>query len=167
MDLTQLQASLQALMDEQQTPASTPQPAQQAEPFDVRDVLLVSPTPAPAVEAVDPDYADLYAPPVQQTELYEPYVEPYVFDDDLLEETEETGDVKVTNVANSIYRAKRTGLQGLLVSVLLAVGGVLTSLQADADIDWKLIGFSFGQAILTALITFLHNDKSASATSSE
>jgi hypothetical protein len=72
--------------------------------------------------------------------------------------------VKVTNVANAVYRAKRTGLQGLIASVLIALGGVLVSLQTSSDVDWKLVGISVGQAVLTAAITFLHDDKSATAT---
>ncbi|GII95127.1 hypothetical protein [Sinosporangium siamense] len=68
--------------------------------------------------------------------------------------------MKVTNIA---YRAKHTGLQGLLASVLIDIGRALASLQAGAGIHWKLIGFSLGRAFLTALITFLHNDKSAAS----
>ncbi|SFI81509.1 hypothetical protein SAMN05216275_10564 [Streptosporangium canum] len=140
MDVNELQASLQALMDQDkvrpQNPRHEPEPA---------GVLVAT--------APDPDPYEHYFVPVGPI--------PNQFDDHLLEDNEEAGDVKITNAANAAYRAKRTGYQGLIASVLVAVGGVLTSLTVGADIDWKLLGLSAGQAVLTAVISFLHNDKSA------
>ncbi|WP_431911706.1 hypothetical protein [Nonomuraea jabiensis] len=149
MDVNELARSLQNLMDEQTKP-SAPEPQQP------RDVLLVS-APEP-----DPFYERYFAPVDDITTPQPTYSPaPYQFDDHLLEETEEAGDVKITNVANAAYRAKRTGYQGLIASVLVAIGGVLTSLTVGSDIDWKLLGLSAGQAVLTAVISFLHNDKTA------
>ncbi|WP_043617331.1 hypothetical protein [Nonomuraea candida] len=159
MDVNALAASLQALMDAQKAKAAaTPQPVQSAP---VADVLVASePESTP-----DAFFEHLFAPAAEDTSADDfdgpsPYFD---FDDHLLDETEETGDVKVNNVANAKYRATRTGYQGLIASVLIAVGGVLTSLQLDAEINWKLIGISVGQAVLTAVVSFLHNDKSAAA----
>lgn len=167
MDTAEFAAAFARLMDEQSKP-STPEP-QQTPP----DVLLVS---APQREP-DPFYDRYFAPakepvtdyvtnpgdyttalPTYSPEPEDPYG---VFDDHLLEETEETKDVAVTNPANAKYRATRTGVQGLIASVLVAVGGVLASLTVGAEIDWKLLGLSVGQAVLTALVSYFHNDKSA------
>lgn len=90
-----------------------------------------------------------------------------VFDDHLLEGNEVTGDVKITRSANAAYRAKRTWIQGLLASVLVSVGGALAALQQSAEIDWKLIGVSVGQAILTGVVSYLHNDKTADPAAGE
>ncbi|MEU4726531.1 hypothetical protein AB0G06_43630 [Nonomuraea dietziae] len=151
MDVNELARQLQTLMDEQSRQAAKPEQPQ--------DVLLVS---GPKPAQPDPFYERYFAPvnditAVQPT--YQPH--PYLFDDHLLEETEEAGDVKITNPANATYRAKRTGYQGLIASVLIAVGGVLTSLTIGAEIDWRLLGLSVGQAILTAVVSYLHNDKTA------
>ncbi|GAA3537119.1 hypothetical protein GCM10022419_016170 [Nonomuraea rosea] len=166
MDQAQLAASLQALMDQQKAAAQRPAPVAPVQP----DVLVasvpeVTPEFTPEPDPFFEQYFVQATPAGEQTALVEPYVEPYVFDDDLLEDQEEAAAVKVTNVANAAYRAKRTGIQGLIVSVVIAAGGVLTALQVDAEIDWKLVGISLGQAVLTAVVSFLHNDKSASADS--
>lgn len=95
------------------------------------------------------------------TAIHIPVAVDPVFDDHLLEETEETGDVKITRSANASYRAKRTWVQGILASVLINVGGVLTALRLDAEIDWKMLAVSVGQAALTGVIAYLHNDKTA------
>lgn len=87
---------------------------------------------------------------------YEPPAEE--LDDDLLEGNEEANVVVANGKATATFRAKRTGVQGLLAAVLIAIGGVFTSLQVDADIDWRLVGLAVGQAVLTAFISFLHND---------
>ncbi|GII83304.1 hypothetical protein Ssi03_12940 [Sphaerisporangium siamense] len=151
MDVNELQASLQALMDRQKAgPAPEPVPVP-------ADVLVASATPGP--------YDHLYAP--ADTTANQPAYQPYEFDDHLLEENEEAGDVKITNVANAIYRAKRTGFQGLLASVLVSVGTVLAAVQLNAEIDWKLLALALGQAVLTAVISFLHNDKTAESNTAE
>ncbi|MEU7830375.1 hypothetical protein [Nonomuraea sp. NPDC049129] len=153
MDTSEFAASFQRLMDEQSKP-STPDPQQ--------DVLLVSAPPEPEP---DPFFDRYFVPENRTADLptYTPEPEdPYgVFDDHLLDETEETKDVAVTNPANAKYRATRTGYQGLIASVLIAVGGVLASLTVGAAIDWRLLGLSVGQAVLTAVVSYLHNDKSA------
>ncbi|MGN9782773.1 hypothetical protein ACTMTF_15175 [Nonomuraea sp. ZG12] len=158
MDTAEFAASFQALLDQQRPQDLKPQPSQ--------DVLLVSePLPEPEL---DPFFEHYFVPETTHTSDLPAYPlapeDPYgVFDDHLLEETEETKDVAVTNPANAAYRAKRTGFQGALVSVLVAVGGVLASLTIGAEIDWRLLGLSVGQAVLTAVISYLHNDKSATS----
>ncbi|WP_371784688.1 hypothetical protein [Streptosporangium subroseum] len=192
MDASELQASLQALMDKRAVPAAPVQqlpdaePAPLPQPEDPREVTAwelapfqlepVQPpadkdpffeqyfslAPQPAVETAtdattvapalvriedEPDYL-YFSQPIEQ------------FPPDLFEEEP----VKITPTANASTRAKRTAVQGLLVSVLIGIGGVLTALQASADIDWKLLGVSVGQAVLTALVSFLHNDGSDDAT---
>ncbi|MEU9888991.1 hypothetical protein [Sphaerisporangium sp. NPDC051011] len=107
----------------------------------------------------------LFAP--MDSTANQPIYDPFEFDDHLIEVNEEAGDVKITNVANAIYRAKRTGIQGVLASVLISVGGVLTALQVDAEINWTLLGLSLSQAALTAIVSFLHNDKTAESQTSE
>ncbi|MFI6319759.1 hypothetical protein ACIBG8_19650 [Nonomuraea sp. NPDC050556] len=82
-------------------------------------------------------------------------------DDYLLEEIEIADVVESKPKAVAAYRAKRTGYQGLIAAVLIAVGGVFTSLSIGADIDWRLLGLSVGQAVLTAVVSYLHNDKAA------
>jgi hypothetical protein len=159
MDTAEFAASFQALLD-QKSPPATPEPQQPA------DVLLV---PAPPEPQPDPFFERYFVPEVAPvpndytTSLptYSPV--PYQFDDHLLEENEVTGDVMASNTSNATYRAKRTGFQGGLAAVLVAVGGVLASLSVNSDIDWKLLGLAAGQAILTAVISYLHKDNSADA----
>lgn len=156
MDVTALQASLQALMDQR---AQTPAPAAAPPPQPVQEL--------PAQAEPDPFFEQYFVPaaqPVEQTQTFEP-VE--LLDDHLLENHEKAGEVKITDIADALYRAKRTGYQGLIASVLIALGGVLASLQVDAPIDWKLMGVSLGQALLTAAVTFLHNDPSKATTPTE
>jgi hypothetical protein len=88
--------------------------------------------------------------------------DPYgVYDDALLADNEETGDVHMTNSSNAAHRATRTGVQGAIVTILVAIGGVLGTLTVGTDIDWRLLTLSLGQAVLTAIISYLHKDKSA------
>jgi hypothetical protein len=163
MDVNELARSLQALMEVEKPATHEPQP---------QDVLLVSaPEPLPEPEP-DPFFEHYFTPKNDYTTALPTYPhdseDPYgVFDDDLLNETEETGDVKITNVANALYRAKRTGAQGLIASVLVAVAGAVAAFGFGAEIDWRLLGLTVGQAALTAVITFLHNDKAAETDSAE
>lgn len=153
MDVHELAKSLQALIDaqRQQRPAN-PKPEPQ-------DVLLVpAPEPDPYEHLFRP--ADDYTAAMPATSLNPE--DPYgVFDDHLLDHIERTGDVRMTTSSHAAYRAKRTGVQGLIATILVAVGGVLTSLTVGAEIDWKLLGLSLGQAILTAIISYLHKDNAA------
>ncbi|MER5644113.1 hypothetical protein [Streptosporangium sp. NPDC002524] len=75
-----------------------------------------------------PFFEQYFAPQADpQTATYEPYSEPYDQLDDLLDDQEDdAGNVKITPSANTTYRAKRTAFQSLIVSVPVAVGGVLT-----------------------------------------
>ncbi|MER5643957.1 hypothetical protein [Streptosporangium sp. NPDC002524] len=180
MDPNDLQARLQALAAQRANPpASTPAPvpapvpqpyypppvevAQEPEPewpTWVPQELLSEEIEPPVAADADPFFEQYFTP---QTAMYEPFDQL----DDLRDDQEEAGHVKITPSANAAYRAKRTGIQGLIASVLIAIGGVLVSLQTSADIDWKLVGLSVGQAVLTAAITYLHNDNSAAAAASE
>ncbi|MGS2646077.1 hypothetical protein [Streptosporangium sp. G12] len=186
MDPNDLQARLQALAAQRtHSPASPPAPApapapqpyypppveipQEPEPepewptWVSRQLLSEEVEPLVAADA-DPFFEQYFTPQADpQTATYEPYIEPYDQLDDLLDDQEDAGHVKITPTANAAYRAKRTGLQGLIASVLIAIGGVLVSLQTSADIDWKLVGLSVGQAVLTAVITYLHNDNSSAS----
>ncbi|MEO3860113.1 hypothetical protein [Acrocarpospora sp. B8E8] len=156
MDADELAASLQAIMDQRgarQTEAPPPDFPPAPEP---------SPVPVRPVEP-DPFYEQYFAPATTAT--LPPVYEPIQFDDHLLEETESAGNIMASTSSNAAYRAKRTGYQGLLASALVAVGGVFASLSLDADVDWRLLGLSVGQAVLTAVITFLHNDNSADSAS--
>ncbi|MER7208528.1 hypothetical protein ABT340_15765 [Streptosporangium sp. NPDC000239] len=150
MDVTELQASLQALMNQQaakQAPAPQPEPT----PVETTDVL---------VAAAPDDFYERYFVPVAQ-----PPDRSNEFDDHLLVVNEEAGDVTTTKTANAAYRAKRTGVQGLLATVLVSVGGVLGAIQLDADIDWRVLGLLVAQAVLTAIVSYLHTDKRAEDTS--
>jgi hypothetical protein len=169
MDVNELARSLQALLNEQAKPPTS-------QPHQPQDELLVS-APEPISEPEpDPFFEHYFVPETPPAAdytaslpAYSPDPEdPYgVFDDHLLDHTEETGDVKVTNVANATYRAKRTGVQGLLAAVIVAVGGVMAAIPLDIDLDWKMLGLLVGEAVLTAVISFLHNDKTAKANSAE
>ncbi|GAA4186986.1 hypothetical protein GCM10022252_19750 [Streptosporangium oxazolinicum] len=183
MDPNDLQARLQALAAQRANsptsapapvPAPVPQPRYQPPteipqepepewPTWVPQQLLSEEVEPPVVDA-DPFFEQYFTPQADpQTAMYEPFDQL----DDLRDDQEEAGQVQITPSANAAYRAKRTALQGLIVSVLVAVGGVLTSLQLDAGVDWKLVAVSVGQAVLTALVSYLHNDNSAAASASE
>lgn len=160
MDAEELAAALRRLMDGQHPtppPASPPPPSNRRPQQPYEDVLLV-PAPTPDPSPGDEFYALLYKP-----EDSAPIPAPEPVDDHLLDEIEETGHVAATRDATAGYRAKRTGVQGFLAAVLVAVGGALASIQLDGELDWKYIAVAVGQAVLTAVISYLHPDKSAEA----
>lgn len=52
-------------------------------------------------------------------------------------------------------RTWRTFGQGAVVAALVSVGAVLTTL--DAQPDWKSVLVACGQAVATAVVTYIHN----------
>jgi len=61
----------------------------------------------------------------------------------------------VDNKGDALTRAWRTFGQGALVAALVSVGTVLGTLGPDPD--WKGVTVACGQAVATAVVTYIHN----------
>jgi hypothetical protein len=57
--------------------------------------------------------------------------------------------------ADAFVRAWRTFGQGAVVAALVSVGTVLMTLGPEPD--WKGVAVACGQAVATAVVTYVHN----------